>query len=186
MSRLVRVTRGLLLGTVIVSLLVACADMPSDPREGGFFGGVAGLSSGAYESRVRDREDRLADLRATQSLLETERDTLEGRKQAASQALAAERARASQLKADVSKLDREVASLTQRQGMDKKRLLELQTRMGALKKQSAHQMSALDALEGSGVGGTEADLKRAQLESQRKALQREYDLLLKMQLELAQ
>jgi hypothetical protein len=44
----------------------------------------------------------------------------------------------------------------------------------------------LDDLEGSGLGDTDMDLRRKQLETQRNALRKEYDLLMKMQMELAQ
>ncbi|MDX9717871.1 hypothetical protein [Thauera sp. AutoDN2] len=165
--------------------LTGCANLSTDPREGGFLGGVSGLSSGAYEARVVEREDRLAQLRETQRGLEMERTQLESRKSDAGRQLAAERARVKKLDADIAGLEKKVGTMTTQQGADAQRVGELQSRLAELKRKSAQQTSALDALEGSGLGDAETDLRRSQLEEQRRALQREYDLLMKMQLELA-
>ena len=55
-----------------------------------------------------------------------------------------------------------------------------------LKGKMNQQASSLDDLEGSGLGDADMDLRRKQLEKQRDALRKEYDLLMKMQMELAQ
>lgn len=165
--------------------LAGCANLSDDPREGGFLGGLSGLSSGTYEARVSEREDRLAQLRETQRGLETERTQLETRKSGVDRQVAAERTRVKKLDADIAGLEKKVGTLKTQQGTDGKRVGELQSRLAELKRKSAQQTSALDALEGSGLGDAETDLRRTQLEEQRRALQREYDLLMKMQLELA-
>lgn len=167
------------------AMLAGCANMSTDPREGGFLGGVSGLSSGAYEARVAEREDRLAQLRDTQRGLEMERTQLESRKSDADRQVDAERTRVKKLDTDIAGLEKKVAVMKSQQGTDAKRVGELQSRLAELKRKTAQQTSALDALEGSGLGDAETDLRRTQLEEQRRALQREYDLLMKMQLELA-
>ena len=169
---------------LLSALLGACATS-TDPREGGFFGGVSGLNTGAYEQRVRDREANLAQLRETQRSLNEETRALESEKSAVYQRVEADRARVRKLNTDIAALDKRVSALGSQQGADQKRVKELQTRLDDLKRKSAQQGSALDALEGSGLGDAEADLRRKQLEQQRAALQREYELLMKMQLELA-
>jgi hypothetical protein len=63
---------------------------------------------------------------------------------------------------------------------------ELQKRLADLKKGMNKQESSLDDLEGSSLGDSDVDLRRKQLEAQRNALRKEYDLLMKMQMELAQ
>ncbi len=165
--------------------LAGCANMSTDPREGGFFGGVSGLNSGAYDERLREREARLAQMRETQRALETETGQLQARKSAVHQQVRADQIRLNQLNTDISGLEQKVGSLSRQQGADPKRAAELKTRLETLKRQSTQQQSALNALEGSGLGDAEMDLRRRQLEEQRTALRREYELLMKMQLELA-
>ena len=41
-----------------LAALAGCANLSTDPREGGFLGGVSGLNSGAYEARVHEVESR--------------------------------------------------------------------------------------------------------------------------------
>ncbi|MBK1673083.1 hypothetical protein CKO35_07135 [Ectothiorhodospira shaposhnikovii] len=173
-----------MVATFPLALLTACATS-TDPREGGLLGGMQGLGSGAYEARVQEREARLEELRQTQRMLEGERDDLELRKAEQNRQVAAERARLSRLDADVSALDREVRTLSTQHGQGDRRVQELQARLAGLKQQMGQQQSALDALEGEGLGDTDADLKRRQLEQQRLALQKEYELLMQLSLELA-
>ncbi len=155
------------------------------PREGGFFGGVAGLSSGTYQKRVEEREARLSDLRATQRRLEDERVTLEAQKTSLQKQLEEDRANWQALQADLAAVEKETSGLTARRGTDQKRVAELQRRLQELKTRAATQQSSLDALEGSGLGDEEMELKRKQLEAQRNALRKEFDLLMKMQTELS-
>lgn len=179
-------TRALSPGMLLaVAVLGGCANVSTDPREGGFFGGVSGINSGAYDARLRDRDDRLAQLRDTQRGLEADRGQLESKRSALEHEVRAEREKLKKLNSDVAALDKRVKTLASQQGKDQKRVKELQTRLESLKSQAKQQGSALDALEGSGVGDAEADLKRKQLEAQRDALNREYELLMKMQMELA-
>ncbi|MCG5502029.1 hypothetical protein [Ectothiorhodospira lacustris] len=165
-------------------LLAGCATS-TDPREGGLLGGIQGLGSGAYDSRVQEREARLEALRRTQRELEGEQGDLEARKAEQTRQVAAERTRLDRLNADVAALDREMASLSAQHGRGDQRVRELQTRLTDLKQQMGQQQSALDALEGSGLGDSDTDLRRRQLEQQRQALQKEYELLMQLSLELA-
>ncbi|NLC70777.1 MAG: hypothetical protein GX751_05395 [Desulfuromonadaceae bacterium] len=171
--------------TCLGLLFGGCAGKDYDPQKGGFFGGVAGLSSGGYKDRVQDREARLAQLRATQQQLNAETAGLEGQKSAALVKVGKDKARVSSMQAEIASLDKKSKALAAKDGADKQRVADLQKRTAALKKQMAKQSSSLDALEGSGLGDQEVDLRRKQLEQQRNALRREYELLMKMQMELA-
>ncbi|MCG5495598.1 hypothetical protein [Ectothiorhodospira variabilis] len=164
--------------------LVGCATT-TDPREGGLLGGIQGMSSGAYDQRVQEREDRLARLRETQRELESEREDLEARKARQSHEVALERERLAALDRDVTGLSRQVEGLSARHGEDDARVKELQTRLDDLQGRMQSQQSALDALEGTGMGDTETDLRRRQLEEQRNALREEFDLLMELSLDLA-
>lgn len=175
----------LLTMAVCLATISGCANVSTDPREGGFFGGVSGISGGAYDARLREREERLEQLRKTQTGLEAETGRLEATRAATHKEVEAERERLKKLDADVAVLDKKVEALSAEQGQDDARVRELQSRLDRLKGDLRQQGSALDALEGSGLGDSEADLRRMQLEEQRRALQREYELLMQMQLELA-
>lgn len=162
-----------------------CQTASTDPREGGLMGGITGLQSGAYDERVRERQDRLAEMRALQGELDSERSDLDGRRAALQREVAEERSRLARLGRDIAGLDSSVAELSARRGSDDARVEALQRRIVELKAQAGRQQRTLDALEGSGVGGTDLDLRRRQLEEQRRALQREYELLMQLSLELA-
>ncbi|AGA34174.1 hypothetical protein TVNIR_2533 [Thioalkalivibrio nitratireducens DSM 14787] len=169
-------------------LAAGCASAPTDPREGGFFGGVAGIHSGAYDARVREREERLERLRAVQAELETERSELDALHQTREQQVAAERSRLARMQQDVADLSQTVDDLEARHGSGDQRVQELQTRLVSLQGGMREQQSSLDALEGVGPGGgadPAVELRRRQLEEQRRALQREYEMLLELSLELA-
>lgn len=185
--------RRILAAPVLVPVLVAgllggCANAPTDPREGGLFGGIAGLQSGAYEERVRTREEGLERLRAVQQALETEGTELDTRQQTLAQQVAAERTRLTRMDREVADLSDTVDGLEARHGSADQRVQELQTRLTALQGNMQRQQSSLDALEGVGPGGGSdpgTELRRQQLEEQRRALQREYELLLDFSLQLA-
>ncbi|MCA1794335.1 MAG: Atg14 domain-containing protein [Desulfobacteraceae bacterium] len=170
----------------LAGVLGGCAAGEHDPRTGGFFGGIGGLGSGGYEKRMKEREASLEQLRTTQRALNIEKDQLEQQQSAAYVRLESDRARASIMQSEIALLDKKTKALATQQGTDQQRLAKLQQRLTALKGQMGRQSSALDALEGSGLGDADVDLRRKQLEKQRDALAREYELLMKMQLELSQ
>jgi chromosome segregation ATPase len=171
-----------------VGLLVGCANQPTDPREGGLLGGITGLQTGAYDARVREREDRLESMRAIEQQLAAERTDLDAQRATRQQQVAAERRRLAELNTEVASLSKTVDELAAQHGTGDERVRELQGRIQALQGDMKRQQSGLDALEGMGAGGgadPAVELRRRQLEDQRKALQREYELLLQLSLELA-
>jgi len=166
------------------ALLAGCATS-SDPREGGLFGGISGLSSGAYEQRLQEREDRLQQSQRSQAELSAESARLEREKAARQTLVAQEREKYAKLDKDVKGLERKVSQLSSKAGGSDKQVSEVQQRLAELKKQLAKQGKDIDALEGGGDGGQPNDVRRRQLEEQRKALQKEYDSLLEYTLKLA-
>lgn len=177
-----------------VALLTGCATT-DDPREGGFFGGVQGISSGAYERRAQEREENLAKMRAMQKELETETASLDAQKHQRQVVLEREKSKLATLNKDVKALDARLAKLSKEQGASDKRVADLQHRLSLLKGQLSDQQTSLDALEGGGAGGADAlegagtgalsDTRRQQLEAQRLELQKEYESLLSLTLMLA-
>lgn len=176
---------GMCAGALLGLLAAGCQTVSSDPREGGLLGGMSGLQSGAYEQRVRDREARLAEMRAMQEELERDQGALGQSREALRRQVADERSRLAHLNSDIAGLDRSISQLATRHGSEDQRVQSLRTRVTELKRQASRQQSSLDALEGSGVGDADTELRRRQLEEQRNALQREYELLMQLSLELA-
>lgn len=175
-----------LLGVMSMSLFLAsCANVSTDPSEGGLMGGIKGLQTGAYDQRVQERQDRLSRMQALQSQLSSEQRQLELDRSASQAALDEERRRLQQLNSNVMQLRQNVDQLIRDQGTEDKKVQELQTRVQTLQRNMQQQQSSLDALEGSGLGDSDMDLRRRQLEEQRDRLRREYDLLMKLSLDLA-
>lgn len=170
----------------LTGMLGGCAGGDQDPRSGGLFGGISGLSSGSYDNRLKDREARLEQLRATQRQLDAEQGQLKEQKSAAYAKVAKDQAQVNAMQSEIKQLEKKSKALAARQGKDQQRVAALDKRVKALKSKMGKQSSNLDALEGSGLGDADVDLRRKQLETQRDALAHEYDLLMKMQMELAQ
>ncbi len=178
----------------VVVLLSGCV-ANENPKEGGLFGGIHGLSSGSYERRVQEREDNLAKMRALQQELNQETTSLDAQKQQRQMILDEERRQLATLNTDVKALEIKLASMQKEKGSSDKRLTDIQTRLTNLKSGLSTQQNSLDALEGNGVGGADSlegtgtgmptDSRRQQLEAQRLELQQEYDDLLNLTLMLA-
>lgn len=184
-------TRWLVIAAATAAL-AACATT-DDPSEGGFISGVQGLSTGAYERRVREREDNLAKLRAVQAELEQEGVALTAEKSKRQQVVDQERRKLAELEADVGALERRLAEMDGAGSAGDQRIRELQDRLSGLKDRLARQNRDIDRLEGGGSGadalegqGEVPDARRRQLEAQRAALQKEYEELLNLTLMLAQ
>lgn len=183
LTKTAKPARALVLGLGLL-VLGGCASS-TDPREGGFFGGVQGLGSGAYDARLKERDDRLATLRETQAELSGERATLEASQLAAEEALEQERAEYARLERDIDGLERRLAELKKTRGAQDSRVADLQSRLDSLQQDMNKQSNALDALEGSGMPDDAMEQRRRELLAQREALRKEYDLLMSLTMDLA-
>ena len=70
----------IIVGLVCSFLFQGCATT-TDPREGGLAGGIHGLSTGKYEKRIQQREERLNKLKQIQKDLEEEQAALAAEKE---------------------------------------------------------------------------------------------------------
>lgn len=174
-----------ILSAIITGALIAGCQSSGDPREGGLMGGIQGIMGGGYEQRLQDRDQRLQEEEAASRQLDEQGARLAAERQAAQQVLRHERTRLDRLSADTRDLERQVAALGEESGYNEQQLADLQQRLTVLKQQLGRQGSRLDALEGDADGASSEDLRRAQLETQRRALQQEYETLLELTLQLA-
>ena len=162
--------RNLRLGGLAVSLLLlsGCAtDTSNDPRSGGFFGGVRGLTSGDYEARQQNLENRrdssldeLRELRREGDALETERAIRADEVASQRRQLAALQARNQQLAGRINQLQRSKTAT-------ERRTAELRRRQQRLTRDIRQFESDLERRQ----------LSAAQAEQRRLSLEREYDAI---------
>ncbi len=166
-------------------LLAACATS-DDPREGGFFGGVGGLSSGRYEERVQSRQSSLDSVRTARAGLQAEQSGLESQKTASQRRLQAERKKFATLESETRDLSAKVGALKAEDAQRQAQIADLKQRIADLESriQAASRSQGADALEGSGAPAGDQDVRRQQLEAQRRQLEQEYRMLTDLYLKL--
>lgn len=165
--------------------LTGCA-VSDNPREGGLFGGVVGLSNGTYEKRLEEREQNLDTLRAVQADLGVDQAALETEKRGLAAQVTRERTQLAALDDNIGALERRVVALRGTEASAGQRVASLQQQLATLKGKVNQQTAAIDALEGADVADPATEARRRQLEAQRASLQQEYQALLDYTLQLAQ
>ena len=162
----------------MVSVFLSGCLNSTDPREGGFFGGVAGLTSGTYEERVRDRQESLERAQALQRELEAEQAELDALRKNRASEVASAKSRMNDLQRDTRMLAQMVRSLEADNRGQEQTIRALQEQLDDLQRriQVAQENNAGEAAV--------SQAKRSRLEEQRKELEREYRLLLDLYLKL--
>ncbi|MGB5158071.1 MAG: hypothetical protein WBN77_11640 [Desulfobacterales bacterium] len=151
-----------MLWRLIITILVAIA-LPScatsnDPRQGGFFGGIAGLSSGTYDARVQQRQEELNRQRNTNQDLKEESRTLESKAQERESELNTERQRLAEMEENLSTLQANVDRLKAKSDKQKSEIASLKRKIKDARKRLKSQQAALDELDR--AGGSAADPDR--------------------------
>jgi len=160
---------------ILAALLpVGCATT-DNPREGGFFGGVQGLNSGAYDKRIQEREESLDRLNAIKQELGQEQAQLQTEKQR-------KQARLAGLEQQLSQLDRETAQLARQLDGKRGQLAGEREKSARLKKDLASLRQDIAKVESKRANGRPV----AELEAERDRLEQEYRQLLDLYLELGQ
>ena len=159
-------------------LIAGCAS--DNPREGGFLGGVAGLSSGKYDERIRTRQDSLTEIKDARTELESELAGLESQKVASQRRLQANRAQLARLSTESKALSVNVAGLKAEDARRQGQIADLKRRTSEFqgKVQQADRAAGADALEDGGTATP--NVRQQQLENQRRQLEEEYRLLTDM------
>lgn len=170
-SRIDWMSKGLI-GSVLALSLTACKTT-DDPREGGFIGGVQGLSSGAYERRIEEREERLERLRQLSEELDAQRMALEHQHQQSLSDFEREQARLATLSRDTEELERKLLSSRETEQAQQLQHRELLQRVQQLK-QEIDRTVDIDHAKADSLG------------AERDALEKEYRLLLDIYREISQ
>ena len=144
------------------ALAVGCSTSPdraNDPRGGGFFGGLVGVTRGDYSARKQERADALSSVHQANQGVAQDNRTLEQARLAKQDEVGQLKRQVTKLNRDVRTLSAQVASLRARSGSAE--AAQLQRRVGALDHKTA-------ALKGKAGTGDTAALSRqkAQLEKE--------------------
>ncbi|MBI5592919.1 MAG: hypothetical protein HY881_20825 [Deltaproteobacteria bacterium] len=168
--------RKLVITIVLAAALTACA-VSNDPRQGGLFGGLHGLSSGAYDDRIRDRQDELDRQQTYNQELKEQSETLESEVQLRDYQLTLEQQRVARLERDLLNLESDINQLKAKSDKQKTEITTLQHKIKVQKQKLKTQQSALAELDR--AGGSAADPERYRvLMQERDNLTVEYKKLL--------
>lgn len=145
-------------------VLAGCA-ATDDPAEGGFFTGMANLSSGAYEERLDRKRGELDAAQTEHARLEEHAAGVERDRAAVSAELAAAEQRLAVLRADMDDLDRRIEDASAGAALDQQELNRLNEELADLKQ--SERLLATDP-----VVGIDAKAKRIdELERRKKVLE---------------
>lgn len=163
----------MLIFTILLSVSMTACAVSNDPRQGGLFGGLHGLNSGAYDARIRDRQDELNRQQAIHQDLKEQSDTLETEVQLRDYKLTMEQQRVTRMEEDISRLESDVNLLKARSDKQKKEIAALQQKIKDLKQKLKAQQSAISELDHAGGSAADADRYRVLLQ-ERDYLTEEY------------
>ena len=116
---------------LLATLVMGCATS-SDPSEGGFFNGVGGLSSGAYEQRVARQGAQLGTLQTQTAQLQARATELQGEQAQISQAIAKLEQDVAGLESSLKLMTDKLASYGQSEVADKAKFGALSTKVASL------------------------------------------------------
>lgn len=155
----------------VCGLLLAGCATTEDPHEGGFFGGVYGLGSGAYDRRIEERQQNLNALKQMQAGSEAEQRGLRQDKAAVTAELQPLQAQSRQLEADLRDLSGQIAQRKASTAQAEKRKQALKQKATGLDKALKVHQKQLSAAS----ADTNQDVAKYQAEEAR--LQREIEAL---------
>lgn len=164
---------------LMIALIPGCAGVSDNPAEGGLFGGIHGISSGAYENRIQNRESNLKQLENENSSYRSMVTELEDSKQN-------ESSRIEKLNKDIQTLDTTIVQLekniehlkiTDRKLIEEKKYLNKQ--LNELK----NELTLVN--DNNHLSRDETDRQLSELNERRLRLEKELDLLVDYSMTLA-
>lgn len=151
--------------------------MSSDPRQGGLIGGLYGLNSGAYDARIKKRQDELNVQRSFNQKLNDQSTSLKNEAQLRYQELALEQQHLNSMESDISALESDVSYLNAKSDKQKSEIASFKKKINDQKKKLKKQHDTIAELNAS--SGSNLDPKRYQmLKQERDHLYEEYKKLL--------
>lgn len=116
---------------LFLAVLAGCES--NDPRQGGFFGGIAGLASDKYDARVREREARLAVVRGQGQELTAESTQLETANAALADKISVQERRLGELQRDIAALESDTKKLRLQKASQEQERAELAAKIASVK-----------------------------------------------------
>lgn len=109
-------------------LLLSVSACSSNPKEGGFFDGIYGMSTGQYQQRIEKRENEYQKISDANKVLSEQRESLEEQKQRLVQREQSYRKQLAAIQNDVNDLKNQLhtVSLTKQEMIEEKNMLEKQ------------------------------------------------------------
>jgi len=117
---------------LLVLLFVAACSGSTDPHQGGFFGGLQGLSSGAYDQRQQVMQDQLARTTYEQQQLQQRADQIHAEQQQLDARLLAMRNQVAAMDANLSKMGRDLDNEVNKGKVDAAKRRKLQDEIASL------------------------------------------------------
>ena len=165
-------TRIIVIGVAVLLLQTACA-ATDDPRQGGLAGYWYGTSSGKYEERQQQRQNRLEERQRTQQELTEESERLNTERAIQDQKLAQEQKRVLGLEKKLSSLSANINKLKVKSEKQRQEVATLKTQLQQTKQNLEKQKAAIAELDAQGGSAADPDQVRA-LEVERDRLADEY------------
>jgi len=160
---------------VVVFLLAGCATS-DNPREGGLFGGIAGIHSGAYDNRIQQREHELGQVQHINQGLHQESATLQDEAKLQTGELIAEQQRMAEMEQELAGLQADLNRLKARSGQKANEITALQQSIENTRRQLKDEQITLNQLSLNGEEAENSDRYRL-LQKERDRLADEYKAL---------
>lgn len=169
--------RRLAIALVLTTTLTACA-VSSDPRQGGLLGGLHGLKTGAYDTRVQQRQAELDRQQSLNQGLKQQSETLEREVRAQDLVLVSEQQNLSKMENDLSNMESDLNRLNAKSDQQKSDIAAQNRKIEDYRRRLKSQQSALMKLDRAG-GSTAYPSRYQTLMQERDRLAAEYRSLLK-------
>lgn len=168
---------------IVFVLLTGCATT-TDPRGGGFFGGLCGISSGEYDKRIQVREDELQYQKDVHRGLDQKSQNLEKDVQKLNKELAKEKQLVAKMEKDIADLKTYVDRMKSKYGKNKAQVDDLNIKIKTYQRQLKNLQTDLSILGNNSGSGTANDRYQI-LKKERDRLADEYRRLLEYSKALA-
>jgi chromosome segregation ATPase len=117
---------------ILLAGLALAACQTNDPSQGGFFGGVGGLTSGNYKRGVEQREVRLQDSKDQNISLTRRTDRMDAQKQDVDEQLATANKMLASIESDLVNMQQRIDKARKNKSANEETLRSLEKKLGDL------------------------------------------------------
>lgn len=135
------------IAVILLAVISFACGTTTDPRQGGFIGGLYGISSGAYENRLEQRKEELALQQNQKRELENQSRTLEKEAEARDTALAVEQQRCAAMDEELRRIQADLRRLNLKSANQKNEVAMVSKEIDELRQRLQDQQSAISKLD---------------------------------------